>query len=519
MPSTIASASFDTASVGSRFSVPALQVARSADEFVTHSAWGHSQRGFESAETTRLNQAHWRDATDESVNSWLADRLPIIRARSAYERRQNAMLAGVVKSHADSIVGRSGPTLQVITEDAGYAEALERVWRQWFSAPTHLPNVSGSAWLKMNIRSLWDNGEYLAQIINDPQARGPVKMRLRPLSPRLLATPAPMTGQPNMFMGIRFDRLGRPTQYYVFAPDGREGIGWETGVAAGNYRPIPPRLMIHEFLAEEPDQARGVPWSNPALIPAADLRDYDQHVGDAAEAMTDNAAVMVSNHLDAAFFDVPETMEVERRVMRMAPPGWDMKFAPAVQPPVQYPDYRAERQRDFGRHVGMPLVTVRMDASGHNYSSARLDTQAGAMADAGYQAWISGDAQNTGLLNRLVDLVATEARFSVPALSARPADVRYEWTWPVRPHVDPKKEAEAEAIGLQNLTVDLSDALAARGTSLDAHIEKLKRSKKLLVEADLPLPAEWVKSPSPQLADAVFEEEEDDIKKPVGANA
>ena len=48
-------------------------------------------------------------------------------------------------------------------------------------------------------------------------------------------------------------------------------------------------------------------------------------------------------------------------------------------------------------------------------------------------------------------------------LRNRPARVRYQWTWPQLPHVDPKKEGDAEKIALENKTLSLTDALAARG--------------------------------------------------------
>jgi len=131
---------------------------------------------------------------------------------------------------------------------------------------------------------------------------------------------------------------------------------------------------------------------------------------------------------------------------------------------------------------------ARLDSSKHNYSSARLDTQTYGRAVAGIQYWISGTPRNGGTLNRLVDEVAREARFTVPRLRRRPPRVQYQWTWPVRPHVDPLKEAVAEEKGLKNLTLTITDALAARGTSIEVHLKKLQRERDLLEEAGLPVP-------------------------------
>lgn len=460
-------------------------VLSSARKYESQPVWG--MRKFESAETTRLNQAHWQDADDQSVNVWLASQLAIIRSRSTYEARQNGTILGIVNTHADDIVGPDGPTLQVLSDDNAYNEALEEVWREWFAAPTYKPNISGAAWLKLRVRSLWKSGEFLDQIITDPNADGPVSLRLRPIHPRRLATPVDMTGDPNIFMGIRFDSLGRPARYYV---SNTAAMGTQS-LSVMDFAPIPPDLIIHEFLAEEEDQARGIPWLNTALQPSADLRDYDDQIQDAARQGADNHELLYTEHPDARVWTTPESTTVERRTIKMAPPGWKPWSHQATMPPVQYPDYRSERQRDFGRPQGMPLLMVRLDSSRHNYSSARLDTQTYGRAVSGIQCWISGTENSYGTLNRLVNAVAAEARFRVSALRKRPKSVRYKWTWPARPHVDPSKESLAEATSLENRTMSLTDALAARGRSLETHIHTLERERQMFVAAGLPLPA-WM---------------------------
>lgn len=509
--------SFDTASIGDSFAVPsapapARQDASASTAYVTQPTWG--QRSFESSETTRLNQAHWRGAEDVSVNTWLAQSLSTIRARTAYETRQNGTFLGVRNTHAEDIVGPSGPTLQVISDNDAYNTALEKTWRDWFSAPTPRPNVSGAAWLKLRIRSLWHNGEYLDQLVTDPKAEGPVKLRVRPTHPRRLVTPPNRTSDPNIFMGIRFDQLGCPAEYFLHNPAGVDGSGMGANLNPAAYRPVSPDGIIHEFIVEEEDQARGIPWFNTALQPSADLRDYDDQVMDAARQMADQSIILWAEGPDVPVWEIPEATTIERRTMKMAPPGWKPHVYPATQPPVQYTDFRAERQRDIGRPVGMPLLIVRLDASGHNYSSARLDTQGYDRAVAGLQHWISGDEHNYGTLNRLVDEVAKEARFGNSALRNRPKNVRYQWTWPRRPHVDVKKEGEGEAIGLQNMTVDLSDAVASRGKNIEDHIHKLKRTAKLLREAGLPVPADWIKASSTLIA----QPETEDKKEPANAS-
>lgn len=448
-------------------------------------------RYFESAETSRLNEAHWGYADDVSVNVWLASQLATIRSRATYEARQNGTVLGMIGTHADDIVGQDGPTLQVISDDSGYNTALESLWREWFANPTPRPNVSGASLLKLWIRSLWKCGEFLGQIVTDSKADGPVKMRIKPVHPRRLGTPAQYAADSSMFMGIRFDTLGRPTQYHL-ADSTVSGQQFSV-----NYTPVPADLVVHEFVLEEEDQARGIPWLNTGLSPAADLRDYDDQVQDAARQSADQHGMLYAEASDnLPVWTIPESTTIERRTYKMCPPGWKPFVYPAVQPPVQYPDYRAERQRELGRPVGMPLMMIRLDCARYNFSSARLETQNYYRAVAGLQCWLSGTQRSTGTLNRLVDEVAREGRFSVPAIRRRPAVVAYQWTWPSRPHVDPQKEAGAEETALTTRTLTLTDALAARGRDLETHVETLRREREVLVAAGLPLPAWMQETPA-----------------------
>lgn len=478
------SMSIDTASFGTIPASPAVAIARQspATQYVSHPAWGgnHSTRSFESADTNRLNQAHWRDADDQSVNMWLESQLTKMRSRSTYEARQNGTVLGMINTHADDIVGPDGPALEVISDDDKYNAALEDTWRDWFYAPTHKPNVSGVSLLRSWVRSPWKTGEFLAQLITLPNADGPISLRIRPHHPRWLATPVGMTTDPNIFMGIRFDGLGRPASYYIQKPR-----AMPTQLAGiDQFTRVPADLIIHEFIGEEEDQARGIPWLNTALQPAADLRDYDARVMDAAQLMADQSTLLYCENPENVW-EAPESSIYERRTIKMTPPGWKPFVQPATQPPVQYPDFRGERMRELGRPVSMPLLMIRLDASGHNYSSARLDTQSYARAIGCLQNWISGTERSYGTLNRLVDEIAKEGRFTVPGLRNRPKKVKYKWTWPTRPHVDRQKEATADNIKLENGTTTVTDILAADGKTVETHFITLAREKNLKEKAGL----------------------------------
>lgn len=474
-------------------SLPALPALARSDaagipthsRYEAHAHWGGTVRQFEAGETTRLNAAHWARAQDTPLNEWLRERLSTIRARVAYESRNNGMLAGVLLTVVDDVVGPDGPMLSVQSSDDAYNDALETVWRKWFYRPTFRPHLSGAGMLKLWLRTLCRAGEFLAVMANDPTAEGPVKMRLRLRNPRRLGTPGTLGLNDRHVMGIDFDGEERPARYWISE---RSGL-------LDTYVPHSPDDVIHEFLVDEEEQARGYPWLAPSLPSIADTRDFDDQIMDAARSMADASGLLYTDSPDAPVWNMPESTKVERRTYKMAPPGWKPWNYPATAPPVQYPDYRSERHREMGRPLNMPLLIVRYDASRHNYSSARFDSQGWYRTVEGVQNWLSGTPESCGTLNRLVDLVGAEARFSIPALRKRPDDVEYLWTWSPRPHVDATKEADAETIGLETGTTNLIDTLAARGTTLQRHLRAMQRIVREFEAAGIPLPSWFHGSP------------------------
>ena len=433
-------------------------------------------RRWESAATNRLNEAHWKNVTTGSINADLGTHLETLRTRAAYEAFNNPLVDGVITTHAEDIVGRGGPSLQVQSDRPAYNEAAEQLWREWFRRPTTRGKVSGASMLKLWVRNLWICGEYLAQQVTQYVAPGPVKMRINPIHPRRLGTPPEFAAAENMVLGVRLSGEGQPQQYHI-AQVRRHGTA---EVTTGKYDPIPADMIYHGFLLREDDQVRGVPWLAAALQTIADLRDYDLQVLDAARQAADQSIHWYTDHPDAPFLEVNESVEIERRMQSTGPPGWKpMQLVPA-QPSTQYVDYRRERQAELGRPVGMPLMMVRLDSARHNYSSARFDGQVYLRVVQGVQAWLAD-----GDLREMFDAVCREGELA-GELPPRPKRVDLGWTWPVPPHVDPKKEADSERIRLESGTLPYSDALAAQGLDIETVIAKRKRENEMLEAAGLP---------------------------------
>ena len=432
-----------------------------------------AERGWESAQTNRLNRAHWTGAFGTPVNLDLATDLQTLRARCEYEAQNNAVIDGILNTYSTDLLGARGPTLQVHGTPDNYADILEEVWSNWWAAPEYNQELCGTDILETAIRQLWTAGEFLWQLVTEPEHDpDQIAFRLHPIHARRLGTPFTT---PEAYLGVRRTATGKPISYFVEEID--EGNPYAT--YTGQYLEIPAESLLHVYRRTEPGQARGIPWLAPALSTAADLRDFDESTLDAARTAADYCVLLFTDHLDAQYSEVNDSTPIERRTISTLPPGYKPLQVKPEHPATNYVEFRNERMRELARSAGMPLMRVRLDSRDHNYSSARFDDQVYQRSLNRVRAWIE-----TAALNRLVIHVAREAQF-LGWLGPWPRTARLNWVWPAAPHVDPTREAEAEARRLASGTLSLTDACAAHGLEFEAVTAQRKRERELLEEAGL----------------------------------
>ena len=274
-------------------------------------------------------------------------------------------------------------------------------------------------------------GDYLWQIVVDHDATGPIQHRVLMLHPRRLTTPYDKTGDDNVMLGVRRTKTGGPLGYYIEEAQAGEGLQRYSF----EFAYVPTTDMVHGFERLEPDQVRGFPWLQSCLPVVADLRDYDHQVMEAAKMAAALAVLLFARNPEAPVATVNESTEIEGGTMKTLPPGWEAMQVNPTQPPMIYSDYRGEHLRSLGRPFGMPLLTVKLDAKGHSWSSARLDRDvyhSGLRVQQGYI--------NRSGMSRLREVIRREAELALLIPVRR--DVKYVWTWPVFGSVDPLKEAK-----------------------------------------------------------------------------
>lgn len=431
---------------------------------------------WDSARTNRLNQEHWRWAQGNPINRDLLDDLPTLRARCAYEASTNPMVEGVVNTYATDVVGRLGPTLQVESDDDRFNNEVESVVREIMERPDPDVQLQLPEMIRMWVRSLCTAGDYVAQEITTERPGLPVSIGIRCVESCRLDTPPELATSDNVVFGVETNKSGRPVRYWVRERETATGY-----YVNYKYTPIPPDLLHLNFQMIEPGQVRGVPWLASMLDVAADLRQYDGHVMEAAKSAAANALVWYSNHPDVEFdySEVPTEQTIERGQQTYATPGWTPHTVDATQPATQYVDFRKERMREFGRPFNMPLMMVLLSSADSNFSAAHYD---GAIYIRGVQytqSWIERVTLNMYVKKIIREMMLARVFSAIPQHNL-------VWTWPVPPYVNPKQHYDALRAQLEDGVASPQDVCAAYSRSWETVVAQRARAQQDLAEARLP---------------------------------
>jgi lambda family phage portal protein len=431
---------------------------------------------YDAAATTPENRRHWAHADDLSANAAnSAEVRRLLRIRCRYEIANNSYAKGLVLTVAQDTIG-TGPRLQMLTPNSAANHRIEQEFALW-SRTVRLAEKLRT----MRMARVGD-GEAFAILTSNPALQTPIQLDLNLVEADQVTTPNLSLEQPNEVDGIRFDRHGNPVEYHVLRlhpGDTQQSLNLEYGrIPAGN--------MIHYFRADRPGQARGVPDITPALPLFAHLRRYTLAVLTTAEIAALPGGILYTDAPANGEADPVEPMdliELERGMLMTMPGGWKMSQLQAQQPTTLFGEFRREILGEIGRTLQVPVAIMTGDSSQHNYASGRLDHQAyfksvrveqshleAVVMDRILAAWFDEAALMPGFLPEGLGPIGGWGR---------------TWMWDGTSHVDPLKEANAQAVRLASLTTTLADEYARMGLDWETQIRQRAKELQLLTELGL----------------------------------
>jgi lambda family phage portal protein len=322
------------------------------------------------------------------------------------------------------------------------------------------------------------DGESFAVLTCNSAIDSPVKLDLVPIEADRVTSANFLPGFDSREVdGIHFDESGNAVTYDVLRNHpGSSGSWFDSDSIDASY-------VIHWFRPDRPGQHRGVPEITPALPLFAQLRRYTLAVIAAAETAAEFAAVLYTDspaNGEAAALDPLDIIALEKRMATTLPDGWKLGQIKAEQPCTGYGEFKREILNEIARCLNIPYNIAACNSSGYNYASGRLDHQtyykslrveqsnmACVVMDMIFQTWIH-EAMLTGL-------------FDIPSTN----DVPHQWFFDGSEHVDPLKEANAQARRLESMTTTLAHEYARQGRDWETELRQLAKEKKLMAELGL----------------------------------
>jgi lambda family phage portal protein len=464
------------------------------------------QDTYTGADTGRLlHDLPWNDYTAGQVVSANAARL---RARARHLERNNDIVRRALYLTEQNVVGSKGIKLTSMATvtltgrkmDEGLISLIENQWTSWQKTPDLLNRFQG--WrnlLNMLVRRRIVDGEIFLELV--PGYRNEHRFSVRVIDP--MRVPVGLQDKDKRIrMGIEYDKESQPVAYYV----ADEGGEYEFAAMYGkrqNYRRVPAERMVHYYIAERPNQCRGV-----SLIasPMERLHMLDQYeeatligariasskMGFFYDAPDDENATPYTGTDGGEAQTDPETGEEygSEQLIDIAAGQFEdigtkkfTSFDPGY-PPARYEEYTTSVLRSISSGLNISYWKLSNDLSDVNYSTAReakLDDT---------DAW---RRQQQDVIDLVLDPVLSawlDVQILTPAFSKyTPADrERMQphkwqprgWQW-----VDPQKEMAAVEMKLRHNLTSESIIAEEQGHDFEEILKTRARDEKLLKQYGL----------------------------------
>ncbi|MCA9202736.1 MAG: phage portal protein, partial [Planctomycetales bacterium] len=316
----------------------------------------------------------------------------------------------------------------------------------------------------------------------------------------------------NVVDGIILDEFGNPVAYSIL----RRHPGDSSALRLGGteFDTLPADSVIHLFRAERPGQNRGVPEVTSSLSLFATLRRYTLAVLASAEQAALPSGVIYTDapaDAEAAGVEPMDSVEMDRGTWLTMPFGWKIGQLKAEQPTTVYGDFKHEVINEIARCLNMPFNIAAGNSSGYNYASGRLDHQAFFKAIRIDQAYL-GDMVLDRVFKAWIDEAVLIEGYLPQVVRTLDVDLPHQWFWDGFEHVDPAKEANAQATRLASKTTTLAAEYAKAGLDWESELRQRAREEALMRELGL---SESASTSQPESSDEIVEEDEEELEEAV----
>lgn len=476
---------------------------RAKDEQSKQTAPPKKSRKLEAAASNRFT-GDWNSIL-QTPNAFIKYDLKTIRARSRDSVRNNEYAKRALEMYKINVVGERGIQLQNQSKnrngriDRPASQAIEQAWKDWSRA--HHCDISRRYNLRdiqrMIVASLFTDGEAFIRKYKGALASESYRFALQIIDPALI-DPTYSRDVPSgnsISGGIEYDRLGRPVAYHIMNQKGTDNVYTYNGQT---YLRVPADEMLHIFIADHPDQNRGLPIQTAGLLSLHYIHEYRKTALIAARAGASamifvtspesNEALSPDALYDEEDEEGPVTLSFDPLTFQQLPEGTDIKTYDSNYPTGEFGPFVKTHLQAYASSVGVSYALLTGDLEGVNFSSLKNANAQEREHFKGLQQFlvdhfldpIYADWLKQQLIHQTITIggVALNAMAYDKYLMAKWVGTRWQ-------PLDELKSASANRIRLEDGTITISDILAADGLEFDDVIEQRKMELEALAEAGL----------------------------------
>jgi len=452
----------------------------------------HNRRAaltFDAARSETDLDGHWKFADflspDAAHNTGV--RRTLVK-RSRYEQGSNAFYAGIIDTHCNMLVG-TGPQLRMLTRSRDFNQLVEREFFAW----AQRIQLRRKLWAMAHATT--GDGESFGLLITNPELPG-VQLDILPIEAEQCQSASFDGLTPGRLDGIYYDKSNNIIAYDILP---EHPGGQSTMFLYKEPIQVPASQVVHWFKLKRPSAHRGIPALTAGLNTGAFARRHREATVAAAETAADIAAMLTTqaNAADAAEPDpvAPFTsVEFAKRMLMMAPMGWDAKQMKGEHPNAQYAEFHRLNLSELARGLSMPYNAAACDSSTYSFASGKLDTLC-------YRAALDVERADANdlVLDQIFAAWFGEWTILHPDEAFTPA---HQWDWPCHPVIDAVAEASASNTKLMNGSIthrqvfsdegqDYEDQLSIMAEDWfgEANEENIAKARQINLLRTIPQPA------------------------------
>jgi len=165
------------------------------------------------------------------------------------------------------------------------------------------------------------------------------------------------------------------------------------------------------------------------------------------------------------------------------PGGWKMGQIKAEQPTTTHDQFVRTILMEIARCLNMPFNVAAGNSSGYNYASGRLDHQTYFKSIRVEQSHLDAVVIDRILSAWLDEAILVTDLLPLPVRTLR--EFPHQWFWDGHEHVDPAKEANAQATRLASNTTTLAAEYARQGKDWETELRQRAKEVALMKELGL----------------------------------